>query len=100
MCLNWHGIILFFPMPTFHMALGLWLALAASVFIAYFVFHLTRRFATLIFHGIFGLVVFWLFGYFGVLKVPLDFVTFIIAAFGGVLGVGLVVLFSALGVPL
>jgi hypothetical protein len=82
------------------MALGLYLALAASVFIAYFLFHMTRRFVTLVFHGIFGMVVFWLFNYFGVLHVPLDFVTFIIAAIGGVLGVALVVLFSAMGIPL
>lgn len=87
-------------MPSIIMALGLWLALAASVFIAYFVFHLTRKFGTLLFHGIFGLVLFWLLNYFGVLRVPLDFVTFIIAAFGGVLGVALVVLFSVLGIPL
>ncbi|MFA6328464.1 MAG: pro-sigmaK processing inhibitor BofA family protein [Candidatus Micrarchaeia archaeon] len=82
------------------MGFGLWLALAASVFIAYFVFHFTRKFGALIFHGVFGMVVFWLFNYFGVLSVPLNFVTFIIAAIGGVLGVALVVLFSALGVPL
>jgi len=82
------------------MAFGLWLALAASVFIAYFLFHFTRRIAALVFHGIFGLAVFWLFNYFGVLRVPLDFVTFIIAAFGGVIGVGLVVVLSALGIPL
>ena len=82
------------------MALGLYIALVASVFIAYFLFHLTKKLGALIFHGIFGLVVFWLFNYFGILKIPLDFVTFIIAAVGGVLGVGLVVLFSALGIPL
>ena len=82
------------------MALGLYLALVASIFIAYFLFHFTKKLGSLIFHGIFGLVVFWLFNYFGVLHVPLDFVTFIIAAIGGVLGVGLVVLFSALGIPL
>ena len=82
------------------MGVGLWLALAASVFIAYFLFHITRNIGALAFHGIFGLAVFWLFGYFGVLRIPLDFVTFIIAAFGGVIGVALVVLFSALGIPL
>jgi len=82
------------------MGFGLWLALAASVFIAYFLFHLTRRLGALLFHGIFGMVVFWLFNYFGVLHVPLDFVTFIIAAFGGVIGVIVVVVLSALGIPL
>ena len=87
-------------MPSIRMGFGLWLALAASVFIAYFVFHFTRKAGALVFHGIFGMVVFWLFGYFGVLHVPLDFVTFIIAAVGGVLGVALVVLFSAMGIPL
>jgi len=82
------------------MAFGLWLALVASVFIAYFVFHLTRKFGAMLFNGVFGLVVFWLLGYFGVLHVPLDFVTFIIAALGGVVGVALVVAFAALGIPL
>ncbi|MFA6213955.1 MAG: pro-sigmaK processing inhibitor BofA family protein [Candidatus Micrarchaeia archaeon] len=82
------------------MALGLWLALAASIIIAYVVFHFARKLSALIFNGIFGLVVFWLFGYFGVLHVPLDFVTLIIAAIGGVLGVAIVVVFTALGVPL
>ena len=87
-------------MLSFPMGLGLWLALAASVVIAYIIFHLTRRLGALVFHGIFGLVIFWLFNYFGVLRVPLDFVTFIIAAIGGVLGVALVVVFSAIGIPL
>jgi len=82
------------------MALGLYLALVVSILIAYAVFHFARKFSALLFHGIFGLVVFWLFNYFGVLHVPLDFVTFIIAAFGGVLGVAVIVLFSALGIPL
>ena len=82
------------------MALGLYLALVASILIAYIVFHFARKFSALLFNGIFGLVVFWLFSYFGVLHVPLDFVTFIIAAVGGVLGVVLVVVFAALGIPL
>ena len=82
------------------MALGLWLALAASVFIAYFIFHFARKFIVLVFNAIFGLTVFWLLGYFGVIHVPLDFVTLIIAAIGGVLGVALVVALAALGVPL
>ena len=87
-------------MPSFRMGVGLWLALAASVFIAYFLFHFTRKIGALVFHGIFGMAVFWLFNYLGVLAVPLDFVTFIIAAIGGVIGVALVVFFSAMGVPL
>ncbi len=82
------------------MALGLYLALVASVLIAYIVFHFTRKFGALVFHGIFGLAVFWLFSYFGVLRLPLDFVAFLIAALGGVMGVALVVIFSALGIPL
>jgi hypothetical protein len=86
--------------PCFPMALGLYLALVASVFIAYFIFHTTRKFGSLLFHGIFGLAIFWLFGYFGVLRVPLDFVTFIIAAFGGVLGVAIVLALSFIGIPL
>jgi len=87
-------------MPSLHMGFGLWLALVVSILIAFIIFHLTRRLGTLLFHGIFGMVVFWLFNYFGVLRVPLDFVTFIIAAIGGVLGVIVVVVLSALGIPL
>jgi len=82
------------------MALGLYLALVASVLIAWAVLHLTRKVGALVFHGIFGLVVFWLFNYFGILRVPLDFVTLIIAALGGVAGIALVVFFTALGIPL
>jgi hypothetical protein len=36
----------------------------------------------------------------GIIKVPLDIITFLIAAFGGVLGVIVVLLLAALGVPL
>ena len=82
------------------MALGLYLALVGSVLIAWAVFHTTKKIGALLFHGIFGLVVFWLFNYFGILKIQLDFVTFIIAALGGVMGIALVVVFSALGIPL
>lgn len=82
------------------MALGLYVALVASVLVAWAVFHVTKKIGALIFHGIFGLVVFWLFNYFGLLRIPLDFVTFIIAALGGVLGVALVVILSLFGVPL
>jgi hypothetical protein len=82
------------------MALGLYIALVVSVLVAWAVFHATKKIGALLFHGIFGLVVFWLFNYLGILKIPLDFVTFLIAALGGVLGVVLVVVLSALGVPL
>jgi hypothetical protein len=82
------------------MALGLWIALVVSVFLAFAVFHLTRKLLPMLFHGIFGLVVFFLLNYFGILKVPLDYVTFLIAALGGVVGVAIVVVFSAIGIPL
>ena len=82
------------------MALGLYIALVVSVLIAWAIFHATKKIGALVFHGIFGLVVFWLFNYFGILKIPLDLVTFIIAALGGVMGVALVVIFSVLGIPL
>ncbi len=82
------------------MALGLYIALVVSVLIAWAVFHATKKIGALVFHGIFGLVVFWLFNYFGIVRVPLDFVTFLIAALGGVIGVAMVVVLAALGVPL
>jgi len=82
------------------MALGLYIALVLSVLVAWAVFHVTKKLGALIFHAIFGLVVFWLFNYFGILKIPLDFVTLLIAALGGVLGVAMVIALSFFGVPL
>lgn len=81
------------------MGWGLVIALVASVIIAAVLFHMLRRIVPLILHGILGLAVFWLLNYFGVLKVPIDLVTFLIAALGGVLGVIIVILLAFLGVP-
>lgn len=82
------------------MGLGLVIALAVSVIIAAVAFHLLRKIAPLILHGILGIALFWLLGYVGVLSVPIDIVTFLIAALGGVLGVAIVILLAFFGVPL
>ena len=82
------------------MGWGLIIALVASVLIAAVLFHMLRKVVPLILHGLLGLLVFWLLNYFGVLKVPIDIVTFLIAALGGVLGVIIVVLLAFFGVPL
>lgn len=82
------------------MGWGIILALAVSILIAALIFHMLRKIAPLVLHGIMGLMVFWLLSVFGILKVPVDIVTFLIAALGGVLGVLLVIALAALGVPL
>ena len=82
------------------MALGLWIAMVISIFLAFTLIHLTRKALPMAFHGIFGMAVFFLLNYFAILNVPLDLVTFIISALGGVAGVAIVVGFSAIGIPL
>ena len=82
------------------MGWGLILALVLSVIIAAVIFHVLRKIAPLILHGILGLAVFWLLSYFGLLSVPIDIVTFLIAALGGVVGVIIVIVLAFLGVPL
>lgn len=82
------------------MGWGLIIALVVSVLIAAVAFHLLRKVAPLILHGLLGIAFFWLLNYFGVLSVPIDIVTFLIAALGGVLGVVLVIVLAFLGVPL
>ena len=82
------------------MAIGLIIALVLSVIVAAVLFHLLKNIVPLILHGILGLIVFWLLGYFDLLHVPIDIITFLIAAFGGVIGVAIVVVLAFLGVPL
>jgi len=82
------------------MGWGLIIALAISVLIAAVLFHMLRKIVPLILHGILGIALFWLLNYFGVLKVPIDIVTFLIAALGGVLGVAIVIVLAFFGVPL
>lgn len=64
------------------------------------IFHLLRKVLPLLLHGVAGIAIFWLLSIFGILHVPIDIVTFLIAALGGVLGVIIVLALSFLGVPL
>jgi inhibitor of the pro-sigma K processing machinery len=82
------------------MGAGLLIALAVSIVIFAVLLHLLRKIMPLILHGVAGMIIFWIIGYAGIIKVPLDIVTFLIAAFGGVLGVATVLLLAAFGVPL
>ncbi|MEM4348362.1 MAG: pro-sigmaK processing inhibitor BofA family protein [Candidatus Anstonellaceae archaeon] len=82
------------------MSWGIILALVVSVLIAASIFHLLKKVLPLVLHGIAGIAIFWLFSFLGIIQVPIDLATFLIAAFGGVLGVLLVLLLSFFGVPL
>jgi len=79
---------------------GLILALVLSVIVAVVLFWFVKKLLPMVLHGILGIAVFWLLNYFGVLHVPIDIITFLIAAFGGVIGVAIVVALAVLGVPL
>lgn len=79
---------------------GLVIALVISFIIFLVLFKLLKSLVPLVLHGIVGLIVFWLAGYAGILHIPIDWLTFLIAAFGGVAGVVIVIVFSALGIPL
>ena len=79
---------------------GLDLALILSIVAFYFLFRLVRNIVPLLAHGIVGVALFYALSYFGILHVPVDIVTFLIGAFGGVLGVAIVIVLAALGVPL
>lgn len=82
------------------MGWGLLAALFVSFLIFYFLFRMLRKIMPLILHGLLGIAVFWALNQMNILRVPIDIVTFLIAAFGGILGVLIVILFSALGLPL
>ncbi len=80
------------------MGIGLIIALVLSLVIFFVLFKLVKSLVPMVLHGIIGLVVFWLFNYFGVLHIPLDWIVFLIAALGGVPGVLIVIFLSALGI--
>lgn len=82
------------------MGFGLMLALAISIVVFLVLFHLIRKIVPLIFHGIAGIAVFWLLSYLRVLNVPIDAVSFLIAALGGAVGVLVVIALAYLGIPL
>ncbi|HIH19247.1 TPA: hypothetical protein HA225_04690 [Candidatus Micrarchaeota archaeon] len=82
------------------MGWGLLIALFISFLAFYFLFRMFRRIMPLVLHGILGMAVFWALRETRILVVPIDIVTFLIAAFGGILGVIVVILLAFLGIPL
>lgn len=82
------------------MGLGIIIALVLSIMVLAMLFRLVHRIVPLVLNGIFGIIVFWLFNLFGVMNVPLDIWTFLIAAFGGIFGVVIVLALVFLGVPM
>ena len=82
------------------MGLGLTIALVLSLAVFYVLFHLIRKVMPLIMHGIAGIIIFLALDYLHVLSVPIDAVSFLIAAFGGAIGVLCVIALAYLGIPL
>ncbi len=82
------------------MGWGIIVALFLSFLAFYFLFRMLRSIMPLALHGLIGIAIFWGLNQLGVLKVPIDLATFLIAAFGGVFGVLVVLALSLLGVPL
>ncbi len=79
---------------------GLIIALVLSLLVFFVLFKLVKSLVPMVLHGIFGLAIFWIFNWFGVLHIPIDWIVFLIAALGGVPGVLIVIFLSALGIPL
>lgn len=81
------------------MSWGILVALVVCIFAFYTVLHMTRKVIPLVLNGILGMAVFWLLNYIGVMRIPMDWVSFAVAALGGVLGVLVIIALAALGVP-
>lgn len=82
------------------MGIGLVLAFVASIAIFYLISRIVKKMVLLAVHAACGIFVFWLLKYFGMLSIPIDLVTVMIAAFGGIFGVILVIALSMAGIPL
>ena len=82
------------------MAWGLVLALFLSILVSALAFHYLKKIVPLILHGLLGIALFWLLSFLGIIAVPINAMTFLIAAFGGVFGVLIVLALAFLGVPL
>ncbi|MCX8195194.1 MAG: pro-sigmaK processing inhibitor BofA family protein [Candidatus Micrarchaeota archaeon] len=82
------------------MGWGLLIALLISLLVFYLLFHFLRRLMPLVLNGLIGVALFWAVGELGLIKVPIDILTFLIAAFGGAFGVIVVLILAWIGVPL
>ena len=81
------------------MAVGILVALVICIFAFFTVLHVTRKVIPLVLNGILGMAAFWALNYAGLMHIPMDWVSFAVAALGGVLGVLLIMVLAALGVP-
>ena len=91
----------YFPSRLYpSVGIGLTIALILSFAVFYVMFRLFKSLSMLALHGVLGLAVFWLFNYIGLLQIPINWITFLISAFGGVVGVLIVIALSFLHVPL
>ncbi len=82
------------------MAWGALIALFLSIAAALVIYAVIKKLWPLFVNGVLGVAAFWLLSYFHIISVPIDWITFLICAIGGVFGVGVVILLVALGVPL
>lgn len=82
------------------MGIGLIIAFAFSIVAAWLIYRLLKALWPLVYNGIFGIGVFWLLNYLGLINVSIDIWTILIAAIGGIFGVGIVILLTYLGIPL
>ncbi len=79
---------------------GTIIALAVSVVAAVALYKVLQKLMPLVFNGLLGIAAFWILNILGLLNVPIDVWTFLIAAIGGVFGVAAVVLLTFFGVAL
>jgi len=81
------------------MGFGLVYALLVSIIIFHVMYHALKKITPLVINAVFGIIVFWMVNHFGIVQVPIDLLSTLIAAFGGVFGVMVIVGLSLLGIP-
>lgn len=82
------------------MGTGMLFALVLSIGVFYILFHLVRKIIPLVWHGVIGMAVFWAINFFGIAQIPMNWMTFAVAALAGTIGVLIVIGLAALGIQL
>ncbi|MBU0586044.1 pro-sigmaK processing inhibitor BofA family protein [Candidatus Micrarchaeota archaeon] len=82
------------------MSLGLIIAFIFSIIAALLLYKILKTLWPLLYNGLLGIGVFWLLNEIGVIIVPINIWTVLIAAIGGIFGVIIVIVLTGLGFPM
>ncbi len=81
------------------MGFGLVFALLLSIIVFHILFSIFKKIQPLAINAILGMALFWMLNYMGVLNVPIDLLSSLVVAFGGIFGVLVVIWLSIMGMP-